>query len=344
MLSESITVTTVGLGDGADHEFLRSIADAGGGRYHAVPDPNSLPKIFTRETELISRQAAVEEWFPVQQVAPAEFLKGIAVNQAPLLHGYVATQMKPPPAQLILASDNGEPILARLRVGLGTTLAWTSDVKNLWAVDWLRWAGFSKFWGQLVREHMRTKSRRELDMKTEVVGGNVHAVVDAFSVDERFDNEIESKLYVTGPEPGGARREYAMRQTAPGRYEADFQLDRYGSFLLRAEHSKGTKTGDARQVAVSYGHISNPYPREYASFEPDVDRLRRAALAGGGDTDGTPATWFSPGDEKIVFYEELYNRFILAGIAVFLLDLLVRRVRLFDRKFLPKRAVRRPAG
>jgi Ca-activated chloride channel homolog len=337
MLSESITVTTVGLGEGADHDFLRAIADTGGGRYHAVPDPTSLPKIFTRETELISRQAAVEEWFPVQQVGSADFLKGIAIAQAPLLHGYVATQMKPPPAALILASDRGEPILARWRVGLGTTLAWTSDIKNLWAVDWLRWSGFSKFWGQLVREHMRNKTRHELDMKTEVSGGHVRAVVDAFTTDERFDNEMESKLFVLGPEPGGGRREYPMRQTAPGLYEADFQLDEYGSFLLRAEHAKGGKSGEARQVGVSYGHISNPYPREYASFEPDVQRLRRAALAGGGELDAEPKIWFSPGDEKITFYEDLYNRFIFAAIGVFLFDLLVRRVRLFDRKFLPKR-------
>ena len=97
------------------------------------------------------------------------------------------------------------------------------DVKNLWAVDWLRWSGFSQFWGQLVLEHMRTKSRRELDMKTEVVGGRVHAVVDAFTADERFDNDMESKLVVHGPAPGGQRREFAMRQSAPGRYEAEFE-------------------------------------------------------------------------------------------------------------------------
>jgi Ca-activated chloride channel homolog len=340
MISEAITLTTVGLGEGTDAELLRSLADLGGGRYHHVPDPNSLPKIFTRETELIARQAAVEEWFPVQQVGNADFLKGIAINQAPLLHGYVATQMKPPPATLLLASDRGEPILARWRTGLGWALAWTSDVKNLWAVDWLRWSGFTKFWGQLVREHMRNKERRELDMKTEVVGGRVRAVVDAFTVDERFDNDMRSKLFVIGPEPGGGRREFSMRQTAPGRYEADFELDAYGSFLLRAEHAKVTDKGDLRSFAVSYGHVSNPYPREYASFEPDIERLRRAALAGGGSMDPEPRAVFDPGDEKIVYYEQLWNRFVLAAIALFLLDLLIRRVRLFDRKFLPKRARR----
>jgi uncharacterized membrane protein len=341
MLAESITVTTVGLGDGADSDLLRSIADAGGGRYHHVPDPNSLPKIFTRETELVSRQAAVEEWFPVQQTQPADFLKGISIQSAPLLHGYVATQLKPPPAQLILASDRGEPILARWRVGLGWALAWTSDVKNLWAVDWLRWSGFSKFWGQLVREHMRSKQRRELDMKTEVVGGELRATIDAFTPDERFDNAMQSKLMIVGPEPGGERHEVEMRQTAPGRYEARYRLDEYGSFRLKAEHNKVAEDGSLRPVAVSYGHVSNPYPREYASFEPDIERMSRVALAGGGALDAAPAAIFDPRGEKLVFYEQLWSRFILAAIAVFLLDLLIRRVRLFDRKFLPKAARRR---
>lgn len=340
MLAENITLTTVGLGEGADHELLRTLADLGGGRYNQVPDPNSLPKIFTRETELIARQAAVEEWFPVQQVGRADFLKGIAIAQAPLLHGYVATQLKPPPASLILASDSGEPILARWRAGLGWALAWTSDVKNLWAADWLRWNGYSTFWGQLVREHMRNKERRELDMKTDVEGGRVHAVVDAFTVDERFENELRSKLWVIGPEPGGDRREVPLRQTAPGRYEADFELDQYGSFRLHADHAKVLENGDLKPVAVSYGHVSNPYPREYASFEPDIERLRRAALAGGGSLDPDPRSLFDPAGEKIVYYESLWNRFIFAAIAAFLLDLFVRRVRLFDRKFLPKRVRR----
>lgn len=342
MLSESITVTTVGLGEGANQDLLKLIADTGGGRFHSVPDPNSLPKIFTRETELIAQQAAVEDWFPVQQAAPADFLKGIAINAAPLLHGYVATQLKPAPAQLILQSERGDPILARWRAGLGWSLAWTSDVKNNWSIDWLRWSGFSKFWGQLVREHMRVKHRRELPMKTEMLGSNVHAVVDAFTADERFDNGLVSKLIVTGPGSGAnaGRKEVALRQTAPGRYEANFPLDQYGSFLLRAEHAKADESGALKPLAMSYGHVSNPYPREYASFDPDREKLARAALAGGGSVDPDPRRVFDAAGQKIVSYRPLWNRFVLAAIALFLLDLLVRRVRLFDRKFLPKAARR----
>jgi uncharacterized membrane protein len=337
MAAEMMTVTSVGLGDEVDDQLLRMIADVGGGRYHKVTDPNALPKVFTRETEMVARQAAVEEWFPVQQVSPADFLRGLDINSAPLLHGYVATKMKPAPAQLVLQSDKAEPILARWRSGVGWAIAWTSDVKNLWAVEWLRWQGYGQFWGQLVHEHMRKKHRRELDMRTTVQGGEVHAVVDAFGVDDRFENGLESTLLVTGPQPAGEKRTFTMKQTAPGRYEARFALEKYGSYLLRADHSRPDEKGDPKNVAVSYGHVSNPYPREYASFEPDLLTLERAAVVTGGKMDPTAAEVFDPAAEKIVFHQDLWPKAIYAALAIFVLDLFLRRVRIFDRKFLPKR-------
>jgi Ca-activated chloride channel homolog len=342
MVASSITVTTVGLGEGVNQELLRTIADAGGGRFHFVPDPNSLPKIFTRETEMIAQQAGIEEWFPVEQVQPADFLKGIAVGSAPLLHGYVATELKPAPAQLILQSDRGDPILARWRVGLGWALAWTSDVKNHWAVEWLRWSGYGKFWSQLAREHMRVKRRHELDMKTEITGSRVRATVDAFTADERFDNGIDSKLFVSAAGKPSERREVPLRQTAPGRYQADFELGGFGSFLLRAQHSRRDENGNLKPFATSSGHISNPYPREYASFEPDLEKLARAASAGGGLLDPNPPALFDPGGEKISYQKDLWDRFVLAAIVVFLLDLLVRRVRLFDRKHVRRQSLPPP--
>lgn len=345
MIAESITVTTVGLGGDVDEQLLKMIAEVGGGRYHAVPDPNNLPRIFTKETEMIARAAAVEEWFPVTQVGEAAFLKGIDVRTAPNLRGYVSTKMKPTPAQELLQSDVAEPILARWRVGLGWTLAWTSDVKARWAVEWLRWPGFERFWGQLVHEHMRQKHRRELDMKAEVVGGELSASVDAFGADDRFENGLVSKLHVIGPEPGGKTRTIDMRQTAPGRYEARLALDQYGSFLLRAEHQRELPDGTTKPIAVSFGHVSNPYPREYASFEPDLVALARAAAATGGAMDPKDvAAVFDPAGEKVTFHEELWTRFVYAAIAVFLLDLLVRRVRLVDRKFVAKSGKRHRAA
>jgi hypothetical protein len=60
--------------------------------------------------------------------------------------------------------------------------------------------------------------------------------------------------------------------------------------------------------------------------------------------DPKPPALFDPGDEKITYHEQLHDRFIIAAIIVFLLDLLIRRVRLFDRKFLKRRRRSHSAG
>jgi Ca-activated chloride channel homolog len=338
MAAESITVSTVGLGAGVDETLLRMISEVGGGRFYKVADPQSLPRIFTRETEMVSRSAAVEEYFQPKVASPADFLRGLDIGGAPFLHGYVATKMKSPPAQEILESELGEPILARWHVGLGWTLAWTSDVKNLWAVEWLRWPEWGQFWGQLVREHMRQRRRQVFDMRAEIdpATGHVHALLDAVGGDDRFENGLSANFTVTGPQPGGEVHTQPMPQTAPGRYEADFPLDRYGSFLMHASLEKPIDDGrgslKTAVVAESFGHVTNPYPREYLALAPDVATLAQAASATGGWVDPSASEVFDPGGEVIRYNEDLWPRFVAAAIALFLLDLLVRRVRLFDRK------------
>ncbi len=350
MSAEGITVTSVGLGSGIDEGLLRMISDLGGGRLYKVMDPQQLPRVFTRETEMVSRNAAVEEYFQPKVVAPADFLRGIDMGSAPYLHGYVATKMKPPPAQEILQSEVAEPILARWHVGLGWSLAWTSDVKNLWAVEWLRWPGYGQFWGQLVREHMRQKKRQQYDMVASIdpATGHVKASIDAIGGDDRFQNGLDAKLTVTGPQPNGEKRTLPMKQTAPGRYESDFPLERFGSFLLHASLEKGVDDGKGGQknvqVAESFGHVTNPYPREYLALAPDLVTLSRTALVTGGRMDPAAKDVFDPAGESIRYHQDLWSRFIGAALAVYLLDLLIRRVRIFDRKKTAKASIPRGAA
>ncbi len=346
MAAEGITVTCVGLGSGIDEPMLRMISETGGGRLYKVMDPQQLPRVFTRETEMVSRNAAVEEYFQPKVVGPADFLRGVDMASAPFLHGYVATKMKPPPAQEILQSEVAEPILARWHVGLGWSLAWTSDVKNLWAVEWLRWPGYGQFWGQLVREHMRQKKRQQYDMACAIdpATGHVRASIDAIGGDDRFQNGLDAKLTVTGPQPNGETRKITMKQTAPGRYESDFPLERFGSFLLHASLEKSVDDGKGGQknvqVAESFGHVTNPYPREYLALAPDLVTLSRTALITGGRMEPDAKTVFDPAGESIRYHQDLWSRFIGAALAVYLIDLLIRRVRIFDRKRTAKPTIR----
>ncbi|MEM1416909.1 MAG: VWA domain-containing protein, partial [Myxococcota bacterium] len=340
MRAEGMTVSTIGLGADVNRALLQSVASLGGGRSYLTNDPHNVPRIFMRETTTVARSSAVEEYFQPIVTERADFLRGTNVEGAPYLHGYVATRMKPRPAQLVLRSDLGEPILARWRVGLGWSLAWTSDVKNRWAVEWVRWRGFSRFWAQLVREHMRQRRRQRLDMRAEKIGDEVRVVVDAIDDGDRFLNDLQSTLRFEGPM--GARRARAdeddpqlrrrrslpLRQVAPGRYEARFPLEAFGSFVLTAEHRR-----DGRLVAESAAQLANPYPAEYARLEPDEALLGRVAEATGGRVDPTPAEAADPDGESVRAHEELWPLLLFLALALFLVDLLLRRVRLFDRDF-----------
>ncbi|MEM6957518.1 MAG: VWA domain-containing protein, partial [Myxococcota bacterium] len=344
MRAEGITVSTVGLGADVNRVLLQSIANLGGGRSYLTSDAHNVPRIFRRETTTVSRSSAVEEYFQPSIVSRADFLRGVNIAGSPYLRGYVATRAKPIPAQVILQSDLSEPILARWRVGLGWSLAWTSDVKNRWAVEWLRWRGYSQFWAQLVREHMRNKRRQRLDMFAETTGDEVRVTVDAIDNSDQFMNGLDSVLKVEGPM--GARRaradspedqadpqlrrtrELPLRQTAPGRYEARLPLDAYGSFVLTAEHRR-----EGRVVAESATQLANPYPSEYATLEPNTALLSRVAAVTGGEASPSPARLFDAQGETIEAHEELWSLLLYLALALFVLDLLLRRVRLFDREF-----------
>ncbi|MDD9973862.1 MAG: VWA domain-containing protein, partial [Candidatus Poribacteria bacterium] len=154
MRNERITISTVGIGSGADMNLLGNLANWGGGRDYFTQDPYSIPQIFAKETVTASKSAIIDEPFIPQRIKPTQVLSGIDLELAPFLLGYVATQPRPT-AEVFLVSDRGDPLLASWQYGLGKSVAFTSDAKARWASDWLDWGGYGKFWTQLVRDTMR---------------------------------------------------------------------------------------------------------------------------------------------------------------------------------------------
>src|SRR5207244_769880 len=67
----------------------------------------------------------------------------------PALGGYLATSPKDL-ADVLLASDAGDPLLARWPYGLGRAVAWTSDLRGRWSSDWLTWPGLPRLLTSLV--------------------------------------------------------------------------------------------------------------------------------------------------------------------------------------------------
>lgn len=329
MRASRITVSAVGVGD-ADRNLLALVAEHGEGRMYMAENASELPKIFMKETQEVQKSSLVEETVTVHVVKRVEMIEGTSVESAPALRGYVSTKPKPL-SEVILVSDRAEPLLARWRVGLGSVVAWTSDVKNRWAADWLTWPGFPKFWAQVIRTTMRHKQHESYDLGASVVDGLARVVVDAVSADDRFVNDLETTLEVIDPRDSKVTRALPMAQSAAGRYEAEFPVDRYGTFLLRAVHSR-----DGHTVAESVGAVALPYPTEYLRSTPNEQLLAQVALVTGGQNRPAPDKLFQPLGDSIRFRKDLWPHVLLGVAVLFLIDVYLRRVRFFGYRALGK--------
>lgn len=327
MQVERITCSTVAVGREADRGLLKRIADAGSGRAYFTADPYSIPRIFTKETSSVARTQMVEEPFKVRVARQSQSIRGIDFASAPYLLGYVSTKARPQ-AEVILVSPYGEPIYARWRRGLGKSAVFTTDAKNRWAVQWVGWPGFSKLWSQIVRDLMRTNEERTFPMQLAVEGGQGRITVDAY--DEAtggtsYINSLLSKAAVQPPE--GDKLEIDLQQIAPGRYEARFPLTSYGSYSVSVDHADAE--GDS--LATSKGTLTWPYPDEYLKLEPNTALIQKAVEIGRGGLDPTAARLFDPEGESVKFKSELWPYFLFGALGLFVLDLLLRRLRFYGK-------------
>jgi Ca-activated chloride channel homolog len=322
MRGARITVSAVGIGD-ADRNLLNIIADNGEGRLYMTDDLASLPRIFLKETTEAQKSALIEDQIKAHVVKRVEMIEGTGVENAPYLHGYVSTKPKPQ-GEVILASDLGEPILARWRVGTGSSVAWTSDVKNRWSVEWIRWGGYPKFWAQLVRTSMRRKVHESYDLYAQVEDGRAQVMVDAVDVNDQFVNELDTTLEIIDPRDSKTKQVVPMVQNAAGRYTADFAIDRYGSYMLKAVHRR-----EGRVVAESMGAVALPYPSEYLRTTPNTEPLQHAASVTQGFDQVTPEQAWRPLGESIKYSQDLWPWVLLFVACLLVLDIYLKRVRLF---------------
>src|SRR2546425_1262274 len=119
-----------------------------GGNAYVAEKPEDLPRILLKDQQTISAPPIIEEPFTPQQTPEDDVIKGMG-GMPPLL-GYNISSPKPT-AGVSLISHRNDPVLATWRYGLGRSMAFTSDDKKHWAVQWLPWSGYGQFWAQAGR-------------------------------------------------------------------------------------------------------------------------------------------------------------------------------------------------
>jgi Ca-activated chloride channel homolog len=333
-----ITVSAVGVGDGADQTLLKMIATRGGGRFYHTRDPASIPRIFSRETSELGDRSIVERPTPVHVAKRVAALAGVPVESAPALGGYVVTRPRPQ-AELILATGDGAPLFARWQLGLGQVAAWTSDLGARWAAAWSRWPAYEKLWAQVARATMRRRAASHFPIRSTRVGDLVRLTVDAVGADDRFMVGLDGSVRVTAVSPGrpaAPPRALPLAETAPGRYEASFHPDvDTGALLFEATLSAGKvpAAAAAGRMTLPFAPELRPHPPAATGDGAAVPNEGPALLAAtatrtGGRLIGDPRELYEAARDGRETRQPLKTPVLLATALLFVVDVFLRRVRL----------------
>jgi uncharacterized membrane protein len=320
MVSAKMTVSTVAIGGNGqtDTHLLETVARIGKGRYYLAEDPAQVPRIFAKETMTASKSAIDEQPFVPQVLRASHALAKIDMESAPFLLGYVVTRPKPT-SEVILVTENGDPLLAWWRYGLGMTAAFTSDAKSRWAAEWLTWPGYGKFWTQVVRQTMRKSETRGLQMAVVRDGKRAKITVDAVDEGGRFLNDSTVELTVIDPQL--KRQQTQMPQSAPGRYAAEFDTLQPGAY-----HTEIALKQDGQVLYRQSRGLIVGYSEELRIRPTNESLLKEIASVSGGRYDPKPATLFNRPDDWVTRPTPLWPWLLTLTAFLLVVDVALRRI------------------
>lgn len=308
---------------------MREIAGATDGEYYFPDNPNKLPGIFIKEAKTLRRNLIQLKTVTPEVGFPSPILRGL--ETLPAVDGYVLTSTKVRAENVLLTipkNDKGEaedidPILTVGRFGLGTTAAFTSDLASKWSSNWVNWAEYQAFVGQLMTRISRTAGTNFLRLYTFVEGGEAVVTIEDFHPDEMF---LDVKAKVSGPR--GRTDSLTLRQTGPRRYQTTVPLWGKGRYMINVVGAG--QSGDETRTERATGGWVMPYSPEYLRFESDPITLEQVRDATGGK-ELTPTT---PGKEIFDRREPKRSTqpvfdWLLALLAILLpIDVAIRRIQL----------------
>ncbi|MCA9168210.1 MAG: VWA domain-containing protein [Planctomycetales bacterium] len=321
LAAAQITISAVAVGEQADRKLLEAIALQGGGRFYQCQDPHAVPQIFAQETVMASKSAVEETPFVAQLVRATTTLRGVDFDSAPVLLGRVITRAKPT-AEVVLATDDGDPLLVWWRTGLGMTLAFTSDAKSRWAAEWLAWPDFATFWAQSIRHIMRTKLADQGELSIERTDNGRRITLDLLDSANQFVSDAEVEISVTQPQTGDRHVEQ-IKAFAPGRYEYQLATPQRGVYLIdvTAKQNDTVLFRQSRSIDVGFseeqrlGPVNQPLLRQLVAQTGGVYNATVADLL---KIEQPPATRPIP----------LWRSLVTAMLLLLVIDVALRRVEL----------------
>jgi len=329
-----------------DVQSLRRIAQATGGRFYNVNNPNLLPQIFIKEAQVVRRALIVEETFTPQiTYSLSEIAKGFSAPLPPL-DGYILTGPKSGLNQLVLTSDKGDPILATCQSGLGRCAVFTSAFDSRWAANWISWNQTERFWEQMVRWAGKSalNKSRDCEVFTDIQGRRISLNFEGIS--DNNDNppqfaHIEAQIF----SPDASIRSLPLTQIGPSQFHGHFQAGASGNYLINLRYRKVGQTGPPSLMQFP---VTVPFAPEFRDLSHNEALLNEICQITNGRLIQSPPQEANLFDHTGIKFPEIQkpitDKLMYIWLALFLLDIAWRRIAL-DLKAIKQKTieyVRRP--
>ncbi len=306
MAENGVTLTTVAIGTGANEKLLLSMAETGGGRAWAANEFDSVPKIFTKETMMLSGAYVQNRVF-----TPIVTETGALTDYAgfPPLSGYLGTAEKPQ-ASVALVSDQNEPVLAWWQYGAGRVICWTSDVGGAWSEQFLLWDQAASFFGGIL-SHVLPGDQQAGSM-------TVSDGVIRYTYAEANEAGAVEAVVIT---PSGERQAFPLSPVTPDTYEAALPDAGPGAYAVTVRYNENGKI-----LAALEGGTVRPYSEEYDLRFTAGDALERLTMRSGGVMAETPEALFTAVSQSARARHDLTAPLTAAALVLFVLDAAQRRL------------------
>ena len=312
MAREGITLTTVAVGSGANQRLLRSLAQTGKGRAYAANEFDNLPKIFTKETYLVSGSYVQNRTF-----TPVITNDSVLTDFAgfPRMTGYLATAEKPL-ATVELVSDREDPILAWWPYGAGRVLCFMGDSRGAWTGEFLAWDQAAAFYGGLAAFVLPT-ARQQGEITAERAGDTLHI---SYTAPEDGGN-LSTQATVIHPD--GTEERLTLTETAQGVYTGTVSAAEIGAYALTVEQ----RDAEGELLRRMEGGAVAGYSTEYDIRQnQDTGVLQALAAATGGRVLSDPAELLSQAGQRAYHRTELTQPLLWAALALLMMDIACRRL------------------
>ncbi|HJN71969.1 MAG TPA: VWA domain-containing protein, partial [Phycisphaerales bacterium] len=332
----SVTISTVmvgGHGSPMDLQMMQGIATATGGRFYMVNDPTQLPQIFIKEAQLNSRSLIQEggPWDPSHIPSGTGPLQGI--NSIPPITGLVVTAGRGGLSQtpwVINSSDGDDPLYAWWHHGIGKSIAFTSDLGSQWTTQWPAWSSFAPFWQRSIQWAMRGSMPPNVMVRSRVEGGRGIVDIEAVDANASFLNLMQS--HAVAIDPHGQSHVISVRQTGPGHYHAEFDMDQSGAWLVNV----ALQSADGDSTGAIPAAVSIPYPAEYSATTDNAVLLHELAQRTGGrmlsfDEIDSRNLFDREGLELPVSPKPVWDLLAILAASLLIIDIAIRRLWI-DRK------------